>query len=386
MVILNKFKLRITKMDRVKLFFKEVYKSVEKTRKNFKLFFKDLQRQMASLKKISAYSVFFDSKIREDLRESFKNNFIFISSFINWIKFFDFHYISDSIFYYFCKYVGVFFFVLWILFESFFLRFYLVDTPLDAKMFQDRKENTSNKRRFIPIIGFEALSFYIRPFYRVFNTATLFMSNLSVLVWLIYYVYILDLLRLFSFILAFFARIFFLTLVFFVLIFDSILFIYRRYFHPVLLLFFNRFLYKLSKFYGFCCYCFNLPLLLSNHFLRFILVGFPKILYFISIVKITELKIIYKHFLKHKTFPINGDFYDKAFYILDFIGVFVFYSEGKLLEKPKKFIRYFILLNKFYNWLSASFVVRFLKFVYCFFFFFFLWLIFLLLIYFPFIF
>ena len=314
---------------------------------------------------------------------------MFFSDFVNWIKVFDFLILYDNILYYLCKYVGVFFFILWILFESFFLRFYLVDTPLDAKMFQDRKENTSGKRRFIPIIGFEALSFYIRPFYRVFNTTVLFMSNLSVLAWLIYYVYFLDFFKAIGFVLNVFFKFFFFFIVFFYLLVDFFLFFYRRHVYPVCLLFLNRFIFKCKNFFDFFIYCYHLPALLVNHLVRFILIGIPKTFYFVSLLNITELKLIYlKSFQKQKIIAPN-DLFGKFFHTADKIEIFIRYIEFKMLIMPVKFSSYFNFLNRLYNFLSNSFIGKLLHFIYfiCFicFLIFSLWLLFLILILFPFI-
>ena len=73
----------------------------------------------------------------ENFREAFKLYFTYISSFFNWIKFFDSDLLKNNFVYYFVKYIGVFIFVLWILFESIFLRFYLVD-EMDNRITQKR--------------------------------------------------------------------------------------------------------------------------------------------------------------------------------------------------------------------------------------------------------
>jgi hypothetical protein len=288
---------------------------------NVKLYFKFVKKLIIDffsffllLRKITLDEIFFDSKIKEPFRELIKTFryyltikldlyyfFNFIIKKAGSIRFFKWVYV---VFEYILKYFLVFIFILWILFESLFFRFYLVDTPLDNKMFQDKKE--FKKSRFIPIIGFEALSFYGRPFWRTMNNIMVFISNLNAICWLIYYVYILDLFFVLGFLfssllqlLLFFLNFFSLSFFYFKLLLDRLFFVY--------LLFFWRFFYFCLKIFSFFNYLFLLPLNLMWSLFNLLFYGIFNMRRFLIFCKPAEIKHLLKIFMTRER-----DYYKKT--------------------------------------------------------------------------
>ena len=192
---------------------KNIKKLIATYFKNVKNFIFSFFTLISYIKKVILDEIFFDSNIREPFRELIKGFRFYFSSKIQHFFFNDFFRKSNTILSilmdYIIKYVLVFFFILWILFELLFLRFYLVDTPLDTKMYQDRKEYAGGLRRFIPVVVFEAVSFYSRPFWRVFNNFLIVLANLEAVLWLIYYVYIIDLVSLLRYFYTYFIKLVF---------------------------------------------------------------------------------------------------------------------------------------------------------------------------------
>ena len=268
------------------------------------------------------------------------------------------------------KYILTFFFILWILFESLFFRFYLVDTPLDTKMFQDRKE--FRKSRFIPIIGFEALSFYNRPFWRTFNNIMVFLSNLEAVFWIIFYVYILDfffvLKLIYNFVFKFFSFLFFIITFFFF----KVNFLLNHLFF-VLLIFFWRIFFFIKKIFVTLNYLFILPFVLFLNFFNFIFKFFYNLYFFF---KILNLKTDFKSEVLNsnkKNFQVSNNFvffFDKVFFFCVFLENFICYLNYKLILFDLYNYKYFVYKN-FFSFFTIflkrfSFILKFLFYFYLF--------------------
>jgi hypothetical protein len=312
-------------------------------------------------------NLYYDAFTREGFRDYFKNFLKILAYFIlGWEKLFLFIKLiykkyGPTIFYYIFKYVSVFVFICWIIFESFFLRFYLVDTPFDSKMSQFRKEKASGIRRFIPIIFYESIAFMPRPFFRFFNTFLLVLSNLEAVIWLIYMVYIKDFFELIKFFLFIFIDIFFLFLNF-TLLFISKFVIELNKLSFIILLFYVRFSFNIKAFIDFFNYIFILPFLLFNHFCRGIVHFIPKMyLFFFKLFKWKEFQafkndpllmfIRERRNLKYSDSFIFGNIsYNKIFDFIYNFEIFTRYIKFKLTKYDKEpgnmFIFLFALNNK----------------------------------------
>jgi hypothetical protein len=139
-------------------------------------------------------SQFFDMYVRETFRTFFKRLGYYTRLLgFDWGTFFLFYikikpYIPFFLFKILWKYILVFAFVIWIIFNSLIFRFYLIDTPMDAKIPQERKEfeTTTTWRRYIPVALFESMFFIVRPFWKVFGNVRLVFSNIAALRFLFY--------------------------------------------------------------------------------------------------------------------------------------------------------------------------------------------------------
>jgi hypothetical protein len=341
-------------------------------------------------------ALYFDSNVRDYVRDIFKNLYIYSFIKINWLKFYDLRKVQFSIYYYFVKYVGIFIFILWIIFEAFFLRFYLIDTPLDAKMFINRKEKSVSKRRYIPLIGFEAVSFYVRPFYRVYNTAVIVYSNFKVLGWLIYIVYIVDLIAFLKFFLFLFLDLLFLVGGFIVLFFSFFNLIIRKSI-PILRLFRNRFLLRFFSICDTFIYLVTLPFLLLNNLIRMMFHTIPKLFLLYTLLDFKEVNLIYQEAIKgNVSFLVNEEYeysywHNYFFSRIQYFEIIVRYLHRKLEKLPLwyyPFYKFYQYLDILYSFLIDSFLFSIIRFIYLFIFFFsfffFLFILFFTSIYLPF--
>lgn len=352
--------------------------------------YKDLLFIFNLLKKISQDSVFLNSKVKEPLRSFFKIFWVYFT-----VKLSKFDFVNNkffhSFYFFLCKYIYIFIFIVWLIIETIFLRFYFVDTPLDAKLYQERKE--SHKRRFIPIIGFEALSFYVRPFYKVFNTFILVVSNFAVIFWLIYFVYILDILKLIRF---FFLLLVNLFIYFFssIKVFFSFIFLFFEKFSVIFLLLINRLNYRLSKLFIFFNYIFKLPFIFLFHFLRLLFNIFPKF-FLIRKYFFNKKEIVYL-FEKHKYIFHDLSllkFYLSLFRVVKFFHgkyIYLFYFNKNFQEDYLKFMNFSNKISYYFEIFKNSFFFKFLScfyFIFCYFIlFYFIFCLFLSYIYLPFFF
>lgn len=155
-------------------------------------------------------------------------------------------FLNQRLLFFFVKYIMTFFFIIWLLFEMFFLRFYLVTTPTDSQISIDRKEIHEGYSRFLPVMFTETLMFFSRPNRRVFRILWLVFANLKAIVWLIEIVYFEDirfiLNKFFYFFFKFLHIIFFFLSFFFKFIFVGVVFLY-----DVIYFFFKLRVVKLLK-------------------------------------------------------------------------------------------------------------------------------------------
>jgi hypothetical protein len=342
----------------------------------------DFFKFLLLIKKIILDEIFFDSKVREPFRELVKGLFYYIKSkiFVSLTSYYKTPFIIkfkfiNILFEYFLKYFLTFLFILWILFESLFFRFYLIDTPFDTKMFQDRKE--FRKSRFIPIIGFEALSFYNRPFWRIFNNIMVFLSNLGAIFWLIYYVYILDLIFFIKYILnlVFEICVFifsFISYLFFKLklALDRVFFVY--------LLFFWRIWYVLKGVFSFFNYMFVVPFYIFFNLIDFVLNGISKIYLFYFICNYEDLKRIFlnlkfdlKYLNRNNNYNVSDKysfFFNKVFDYCYFLERFILYFHRRLILIDLTNYNYFLYENFFKRFTSKytfiSYVLRVILYIY----------------------
>jgi len=331
-----------------------------------------------ALKNLILNEIFFDSNDREPFREVLRTFITYVKVKFNLRIFFNTiltKQFGDSIFFrnlflifsHFLKYLLVLYFILWIFFESLFFRFYLVDTPFDTKMDQSRKEGGKEKR-FIPIIGFEALSFYSRPFWRIFNNLVVFASNFISIFFLIYYVFVLDFFYLFKNIIQILIKffIFFVGLITYLLFF--IFFRIKEFFFVLLLMGWRLYFYTRCFFLIFN-YIFFLPFLLGFNLLHAVLFAYKKIKFAFFILNESEIKNLVFNIKFSSTF-FKKKISDMGFEVCFVLESFVVYLTIKyfifdILTRHKNKTRFFILSFKYKGLIKfITICFHFLKFFY----------------------
>lgn len=250
--------------------------------------------------------------------------------------------ITGILFFFFIRYVMTFFFLGWIVIESFFFRFYLVDTPQDSRVPKDRRELSSKWwYRYLPLMIIESNLFYPRPAWRLFTTFSIFVANLRAVFIVFYIIYIEDLFKFFLNL----GYLFFKFIYFFLILLSNLFtfFIKSGLMFIVDLLFYFirlRILPFLRSSFTMYIYICNLPIVLMGQFVRVILLTVPKIYFFFFVFNWIEFFFFFKYMKKKKLEQNKKWVYSSLNNFVFNKIIFNFYLFAYYMDKKGKIIDY----------------------------------------------